>query len=148
MARTYYPIFFRVIDERGTPIYSSINFKEIHYGPLDKVISSALKKEETWEYVHSPGRRRFRMISTPIYRNGRLVKIVQLGTHLYFVTKSLSDFNHNVLSALPVVLLLGSFGGPDLCQKVSCSDWLHRFQDPEHHFQKFEREIEPEGDER
>jgi heavy metal sensor kinase len=75
-------------------------------------MSLARKGRNNIEKIHSPGRRRpFRFISAPLYRDGKLAYIVQLGTHLRFIRKSLSGFKRNILAAFPIVLVLGSLGG-------------------------------------
>jgi heavy metal sensor kinase len=37
--------------------------------------------------------------------------IIQLGTHLHFVRKNLSDFKNNILAVFPIILILGTLGG-------------------------------------
>jgi heavy metal sensor kinase len=110
--RTYYPIFFRILKENGAPHYISKNFQEIGYGLEDNVLINARNGEETREEIRRPGRRRpFRVISTPIYMDGRLTYIIQVGTHLRFVRKSLLSFRNNILAAVPIMLVLGVLGG-------------------------------------
>ena len=112
MARKYYPFFYKVLDREGKPLYASKEFQEVGYVASEQVLTNARDKKETREEIHRPGRRRaFRIISTPIYKNGELTEIIQLGTHLRFVRKNLSHFRSNLLTALPIVLILGSFGG-------------------------------------
>ena len=112
MTRTYYPIFFRVLDENGAPLYISKNFKDIEYGAKDEVLTNAKSGQETREEIRIPGRKRpFRIINTPFYAEGKLIYIIQLGTHLHFVRKSLSNFKNNILTALPIILILGALGG-------------------------------------
>ena len=82
------------------------------YVANDRVLTNARNGKETREEIHSPGRRRtFRIISTPVYKDGKLAEIIQLGTHLRFVRKNLSHFRSNILVALPIILVLGSLGG-------------------------------------
>jgi heavy metal sensor kinase len=110
--RTYYPIFFGVLNENGTPHYISKSFQEIGYRPKDNVLIKARNGKETREEIHLPGRRRpFRIISTPFYIDGRLTYIIQVGTHLRFVRKSLMSFRNNILAAIPIMLILGTLGG-------------------------------------
>jgi heavy metal sensor kinase len=112
MTRTYYPIFFRVLNKNGASHYISKNFQEIGYGLEDNVLINARNGEETREEIRRPGRRRpFRVISTPIYMDGRLTYIIQVGTHLRFVRKSLLSFRNNILAAVPIMLVLGVLGG-------------------------------------
>jgi heavy metal sensor kinase len=112
MARTFYPIYLRVLSPDGSVLYVSKNFEEIGYSHRDQVMSNMMKGKETLEEVRSPGRRRtFRMINVPTYREGRLAYVIQVATHLRFVTKSLSHFKGNMLAAFPIILILGSLGG-------------------------------------
>jgi heavy metal sensor kinase len=112
VTRTYYPIFFRVLNEDGKPLYISKSFQEIGYECKDYMLTNARNGKETREEIHCPGRRRtFRIVSAPFYVDGRLTYILQVGTHLRFVRKSLISFRSNILAAFPIILILGSLGG-------------------------------------
>jgi heavy metal sensor kinase len=112
MARKYYPFFFQILDKKGKPFYVSREFREMEYVVNDRVLADARNGKETREEIHSPGRREtFRLISTPVYKNGELTEIIQLGTHLYFVRQNLSHFRNSILAVLPVILVLGTLGG-------------------------------------
>lgn len=112
VARTYYPIYFRVLDINGFPLYTSNGFKEIKYKLNDKTISNAKNDIETRENIHAPGRRRpFRIITIPFYVDEGPTYIIQVGTHLHFVRKSLSNFKHNIMTVFPIILVLGAIGG-------------------------------------
>ncbi len=111
-SRTYYPLYFRVLNPEGAIFYASEGIRGIEYKLDEKVISIVRKGGKNVEKIQSPGRRRpFRFISAPLYKDGKLAYIVQLGTHLRFIRKSLSGFKRNILAAFPIVLVLGSFGG-------------------------------------
>jgi len=112
MARKYYPFFFQILDKEGKPLYVSKEFRETGYVANDQVLTNARNREETREEIHSfKGRSTFLIISTPVYRDGKLAEIIQLGTHLHFVRKNLSHFRNNILIALPIILVLGALGG-------------------------------------
>lgn len=112
MARKYYPFFFQILDPNGNPVYASRGFQEIGYELHSGVLSNARNHKGTQETVDSSGpRTAFRIISTPIYREGRLIEIVQLGTELRYVNQNLSHFRDNILTALPIILILGTLGG-------------------------------------
>jgi len=112
MARKYYPFFFQILDKDGKPLYISKEFQEMGHIVHDRVLTYARNGRETREEIHSPGRgRTFRIISTPVYRDGKLTKIIQLGTHLHFLGENLSRFRKNILIALPIILVLGAMGG-------------------------------------
>ena len=112
MGRKYYPFFFQILDNEGKPLYVSKEFRETGYVANDQVLTNARNKKETWEEIHSSGGEiGFCIISTPLYKDGKLAEIIQLGTHLYFVRKNLSRFRNNILIALPIILVLGALGG-------------------------------------
>jgi heavy metal sensor kinase len=118
MARKYYPFFFQILDQDGKPLYVSKEFREIGYVANQQVLTNARKARETREEVHSlGGKRTFRIITTPIYRDGKLTEIIQLGTHLRFVRKNLVQFRNNILIALPIILVLGALGGWALARR-------------------------------
>jgi heavy metal sensor kinase len=111
-ARTYYPIFFRILDMEGTPIYTSKTFMEINYASDARVLANIKKGEIGRENIHAPGKDRpFRIVSSPSYSEGKMTRIIQMGTDLYLVRKSLSNFRENILAALPIILVLGALGG-------------------------------------
>jgi len=112
MARKYYPFFFQILDPKGEPLYVSGGFREIGYELQDRVLVNARNRKETLEEINSDGGRiAFRIISTPVYRDGRLIEIIQLGTQLHYVKRNLSHFRDNILIALPIILVFGTLGG-------------------------------------
>src|SRR4030042_6982155 len=112
MARKYYPFFFQILDEEGKSLYVSKEFEEMGYVANDRVLTNARNGRETREEINSSGRRRkYRIISTPVYKDGQLAEIIQVGTHLRFVRKNLIHFRSNILVALPIILVLGTLGG-------------------------------------
>jgi heavy metal sensor kinase len=112
MARKYYPFFFQILDPKGESLYISGGFREIGYELQDKVLINARNRKETLEEINSDGGRiAFRIISTPVYRDGRLIEIIQLGTQLHYVKRNLSHFRDNILIALPIILVFGTLGG-------------------------------------
>jgi len=112
MARKYYPFFFQILEKDGKPLFISKEFRGIGYVADERVLTNARNAKETREKIRSPGRKTpLRIISTPIYKNGELTEIIQLGTHLRFVRKNLIHFRNNILVALPILLALGTMGG-------------------------------------
>jgi len=112
MARKYYPFFFQILNKNGEPLYVSKGFQEIKYVSNNNVLINARNGKETREEIHCPGRKRtFRIISTPVYMDGGMTYIIQLGTHLHFVRKNLSDFKNNILAVFPIILIFGALGG-------------------------------------
>jgi heavy metal sensor kinase len=112
MRRKYYPFFFQILDPNGKPLYTSRGFQEIGYELQGRVLINARNRKETVEEINSyRGRIAFRIISTPVYRDGRLTEVIQLGTQLHYVQKNLSHFGKYILIALPIILVLGTLGG-------------------------------------
>jgi heavy metal sensor kinase len=112
MARKYYPFFFQILNPKGKPLYISRGFREIGYELGEKVLINAWNRKETSEEINSyPRKTAFRIISTPVYRDGRLIEIIQLGTELHYVKRNLSHFRDNILIALPIIFVLGTLGG-------------------------------------
>ena len=75
-----------------------------------QALANARNAKETREEIRCR-ESAFRMITTPVYQEGKQAEIIQLGTHLRFVKKNLTHFKSNLLAALPIILILGSFGG-------------------------------------
>jgi heavy metal sensor kinase len=112
MTRKYYPFFFQILNKDGVPLYVSKEFRGIKFAFNDLVLTNARNGKETREEIHCPELKSpFRVISTPIYRDGRLSEIIQIGTHLLFLRKNLSQFRNNILAVLPIILILGALGG-------------------------------------
>jgi len=112
MARKYYPFFFQILDTEGKPLYVSKQLGELGYVVNDEVLANAKDGKETRERFLSTKRRTpYRIISTPVYQNGKLTEIIQLGTHLRFARKNLIHFRNNIAIALVIVLVLGALGG-------------------------------------
>ena len=112
MSRKHYPFVFQILDPDGKNIYISKGFRGIGYELKEMVLINARNKKETREKIHSPRRgTHYFIISTPVYRDGKLTEIIQLGTHLRFLRKNLFHFRNNILIALLIVLVLGSLGG-------------------------------------
>jgi heavy metal sensor kinase len=114
-SRTFYPIYFEVLAADNTLLYMSEGFRTIQYSQYrmnESVMANVQGGRKVSETIHSPVRRTpYRFISSPVYKDGRLAYIVQLGTSLRFVRKSLSHFKGNILAVFPIILVLGSLGG-------------------------------------
>jgi heavy metal sensor kinase len=112
MARKHYPLVFQILDPNGETLYVSKGFRTVGYESKDQVLANTRNGKETRERIRSPRKRTpYRIISTPVYRDGKLTEIIQLGTHLRFVRKNLSHFRNNIIIAITVVLVLGALGG-------------------------------------
>jgi len=118
MARKFYPFFFQILNKDGKAIYVSKEFRELGYVVNDQVFVNAKNGKDTRERIRFPRRKTpYRIISTPVYKGGKLTEIIQLGTHLHFVRKSLSNFKYNIVAALPIVVILSGLGGWILARK-------------------------------
>ena len=114
IARRYYPFFFQVLNEAAQPVYHTQGFEVIRYPSYayEKVLANAKVGKKTREDLSSPDRKRlFRVVSTPLLKEGRLISVIQVGTHLDFVGKSLLNLIGILFAILPIVLILGSLGG-------------------------------------
>src|SRR4030043_1483415 len=54
VTRTYYPIYFRILNRDGVTLYVSKGFKEIEYRYSDKIMAKARNGKKTMENVRSP----------------------------------------------------------------------------------------------
>src|SRR4030042_506712 len=116
--RTHYPIYFRIMNGSGNILYISKNFKWSWNEVNEKILVNARKGRNTRENIYPPGGRRpFRFISTPIDMDGKLTYIIQIGTHLKFVKKNLSNLRNNLCIAISILFILGSLGGWFLARK-------------------------------
>ncbi len=112
MARRYYPFFFQILDSSGKPLFTSRSFPEIGHELQERMLANAKNGKDTREQI--PGPRKgtpYRIISTPVYRDGKFSEIIQLGTHLRFAIKNLAHFRNYILIAFPIMLILGTLGG-------------------------------------
>jgi heavy metal sensor kinase len=110
----YYPFFFRISDDQGSPLYVSKRFGGAAFSQQG---GAPAGKEIRKDFYSPQTKKNFRIISTPVYRNGKLRYVVEVATHLEFVRRSLGHFKENLLAILPVILALGSLGGWLLARK-------------------------------
>ena len=111
-ARTLYPMYFQILTKDGNMIYASEKYRAIGYRLDKKVLVNAKEGRVTREYRRPYNRKRpLRIISSSFSTDGRSGHIIQMGTHLKFVRKELSNFKRNTLAAFPIILVLGSLGG-------------------------------------
>jgi len=116
--RVLYPVYFRILMKNGDHFYNSNKFKKIGYKPDERVWIKVQNSKEIRENVPSIGERpSYRVITTFLQVHNNSGYILQVGTHLTFVRKSLSNFKNNILITLPILVLLGSLGGWFLARK-------------------------------
>jgi two-component system OmpR family sensor kinase len=110
--RKSYLVDARVWNIEGQVIAASRNFVEF-VSPLDKEKLRRIERDgKYFETVKALGRRTpFRVISSRVSTNEKIDYVVQVGMGMSRVRKTLSNFRHNLLTAIPVVLVLGAIGG-------------------------------------
>jgi heavy metal sensor kinase len=92
-------------------IVASKNFPEIIYPVDPEKLRRIGLGSRSFETVRVSGRRTpLRMLSFRVSTD-EMYYIVQIGTRLSRMSKTLSNFRHNLLTAIPIVLVLGSLGG-------------------------------------
>ncbi len=112
MARKYYPFFFQILDPSGKSLFVSRGFPEIGHELQERMVTNAKNGKDTREHIPGPHKGTpYRIITTPVYRDGKFSEIIQLGTHLRFARKNLAHFRNYILIALPIMLILGTLGG-------------------------------------
>jgi len=110
--REYYPIYVRVLQTNGEIVATSGNFAEIVYPINQEKLRSMGVGSRYVETVKVPGRRTpFRILSFRLAVNEKLDCVVQIGTRMKFMRKTLSNFRDNILTAIPIALVLGTIGG-------------------------------------
>jgi heavy metal sensor kinase len=112
LVRKASPIYARVLDTDGTIIVASKNFAEVAH-PLDhEKLGSIVIGGKHVETVQGPGRRTpFRLLAVHLRLNGEFDYIIQIGTRMSSMRKTLSNFRHNLLIAIPIMLVFGTLGG-------------------------------------
>jgi two-component system OmpR family sensor kinase len=111
-ARKSNPVDGRVLNAEGQVIVVSRNFAGFAYQLDTEKLLRIEKHGKYLETVGIPGRRTpYRIISSRVFINEKMDYIVQIGLRMSRVSKTLSNFRHNLLTAIPIVLVLGAFGG-------------------------------------
>ncbi len=112
LVRQFGLIEARVLNADGRVVAASKNFVEIVYPLAQEKLDRIGIGSRYFETVRVPGRRTpFRVVSFRLSINGKMDHIVQIGTRTRRMRKTLSNFRHNLLTAIPIVLFLGSIGG-------------------------------------
>ncbi|NIM99165.1 MAG: heavy metal sensor histidine kinase [candidate division Zixibacteria bacterium] len=111
-ARKASPIHARVLKADGTIIVASKNFAEVAH-PLDyEKLGGTVIGDKYAETVQLPGRSTpFRLFTVHLRLNGEFDYVVQIGTRMSSMRKTLSNFRHNMLTAIPIMLVFGTLGG-------------------------------------
>jgi heavy metal sensor kinase len=110
--RESYPVYARVLRADGRVIAVSRRFPEIAYHPNQKKQERIGRDGRYFETVKVPGRRTpFRVGTFRLSIDKKIDCIVQMGIRLSRMRKTVSNFRENILTAIPIVLVLGSVGG-------------------------------------
>ena len=110
--KRFYPVHAKVLGADGGVIATLKNSTEfvcpLHRKTLGRIgIGSPYFKTVRMPGTSTP----FRVISFRISIDGETDYIGQIGTRMWRMRKTLSNFRHNLLTAIPIVLVLGSIGG-------------------------------------
>jgi heavy metal sensor kinase len=110
--REYYPIYFRVLSAEGGTIATSRNFVEIVYPINQEKLRNIGVGGRYVETVTVPRRKTpFRVLSARLTVDNKIDYVVQIGTRMKSIRKTLGNFRDNILTAIPIVLVLGTVGG-------------------------------------
>jgi two-component system OmpR family sensor kinase len=111
-ARKSYPVDARALNSKGEVVVASRNFTEFFYSLDRDKLRGTEKDGRYFETVKVPGKRTpFRVFSVRFSFDEKLDYIIQIGTTMRRMRKTLSNFRHNLLTAIPIVLVLGATGG-------------------------------------
>jgi heavy metal sensor kinase len=109
--------FWRILAPSGWVVEQS-SMHEMGEPPLDPVlIEAALVGRESIQTVHMEGEP-VRVYTAPVYQEGQLVGIVQLGLSIDDIRETLAALRWIVILALPVILTVASVGGLFLASRA------------------------------
>jgi heavy metal sensor kinase len=110
--RKSYPFYCRILNAEGKVIVASEGTPSIKT-PFDEIILKKARREKvtTYNVLLTDQRYAHRLRSTPIFISSNLIYIVQIATYLKSMQKTLENFRANILLAILISLILGSFGG-------------------------------------
>lgn len=112
LTRKSYPLYYRILNAEGKVIVASKGTPSIKTSFDDIILKKARRRKVTTNNVLLPGQQyAYRLRSTPISIGRNLIYIVQIATHLKSMEKTLENFRTNILLAILITLVLGSFGG-------------------------------------
>ena len=111
-ARKSNPVDARVMNAEGQVVVASRDFAGFVYQLGREKLRRIEKDGKYFETVRVPGRRTpYRVISSRVSIDEKMDYIVQVGLRMWRMRKTLSNFRHNLLMAIPIVLVLGATGG-------------------------------------
>lgn len=112
VVRETYPIYIRALTGDGRIIAASKNFAGIVY-PIDQEALRRIKTDKTYfRSVKVPARRTpFRFLSYRLSVDEKFEYILQIGTRMKSMRNTLSNFKENLVTVIPIILVLGAIGG-------------------------------------
>jgi heavy metal sensor kinase len=112
IVRESYPVCVRVLSADGRMISVSKGFPEIAYHTEQENLGRIGRDGRHFETVKVPGRNTpFRVASVRVPIDEKIHCIVQMGIRMSRTRKTLINFRQNLLTVIPIVLVLGSIGG-------------------------------------
>lgn len=116
--RKFHPIGARVLSTEGRVIAASKNFAESVYPSGREKVGGIGIDTRHFQTVKVPGHSTpFRVISFRLSIDGETAYIVQIALRMRRMRKILGNFRENLLTAIPIVLVLGGLGGWFLARK-------------------------------
>lgn len=110
--RQFHPIGARVLNTEGRVIAASRNFAESVYPSGREKLRGIGIDTGYFETVKVPGHRTpFRVLSFRLSIDGKMDYVVQIATRMRRMRRILGNFRENLLTAIPIVLVLGATGG-------------------------------------
>ena len=107
----YYPIAFRVLDQKGKIIFSSATLSDLSFPKVFLDHVSYQKPINTTLNVYHHGTTPFRLCTYFYREGGELKYVVQIATHLRTMRKSIENFREHLFIAFFLALFFGSIGG-------------------------------------
>lgn len=111
-SKANFPLYFQIQTLDGEVLFISENLKGASSPGIENIEAKIKENRVYWENVYFSDRRRpFRFVASLFDPHVGNPVVIQMGTSLRFVRKSLSNFKSNLLMAIPIMVLLGSLGG-------------------------------------
>jgi len=111
--REFYKIYYRILDHKGKTVIASKNFGDIGYRKDINFLTRLKKKHLIKETFHSPYHRNPFRIHSFLFDStiNKEIYAIQIGTYLKHYNKTMSNFQNNIIIAIPLALLIACVGG-------------------------------------
>ncbi len=108
----YYKLSTRLMDGEGNTVITSNNFSV----PIQNISKSSITKanegESTLETIRIQERNYpFRLLTKPIYQDGSLKHVLQIGLYMKPMYKTIENLKNNLLMLIPILIILSIAGG-------------------------------------